>query len=125
VLLDIALAESRLDDVLHWYDRLRARTSAGYYYGDPGATVARAVERSHPDRAIAIWEELAARAVARTNTEAYVEAARYLDSAGRLEARRGNLAAWRARVLELQARERRKWRLRQTLDDLLKRFPPA
>jgi len=125
VLLDIALTEKRLDDVLIWYDQLRAPGAAGYSYGDPGAAVARAVERSHPNRAIAIWNDLALRAIARTQTEAYLEAARYLESAGRIEERRGNLAAWRTRVLELQARERRKWRLRQTLDDLLKRFPPA
>ena len=127
VLLDVALAESRLDDVLLWYDRLRGSRSGGAFfgYGDPGATVARAVERSHPERAIAIWDDLAARAIAQTNTEAYVEAARYLEYAGRIEERRGNLAVWRTRVLELQSRERRKWRLRQTLDDLLKRFPPA
>lgn len=129
VLLDIALAEERLGDVLAWYDRLRTpRPGAPYHslgYGAPDATVARAVERSHPERAIAIWEELAERAIARTNTEAYLEAARYLDSAGRIEERRGNLAAWRQRVLTLRERERRKWRLRETLDDLLKRFPPA
>ena len=127
VLLDVALAESRLDDVLAWYDRLRARRSdrAFYGYSAPSAAVARAVERSHPDRAIAIWEELAASAIGRTNTEAYREAARYLDIAGRIEERRGNLAAWRQRILDLQARERRKWRLREALDDLLRRFPPA
>jgi uncharacterized Zn finger protein len=125
VLLDVALAEGRLDDVLVWFDRLRERGAAGYFYSDPSVSVARAVERSHPERAIAIWNELAARAIGRTNTEAYLEAARYLEHAGRIEERRGNLAAWRTRVLELQARERRKWRLRQTLDDLLKRFPPA
>ena len=127
VLLDVALAEERLDDVLVWYDRLRAPRSGGAYYGysDPGATVARAVERSHPDRAIAIWNDLAVGAIARTQTEAYREAARYLEQAGRIEERRGNLAAWRKRVLELQARERRKYRLREILDDLLRRFPPA
>jgi uncharacterized Zn finger protein len=125
VLLDIALAESRLDDVLVWFDRLRARQSGGFYYGDPSASVARAVERSHPDRAIAIWDDLAARAIAQTKTDAYLEGARYLENAGRIEERRGSLAAWRARILELQARERRKWRLREILDDLLKRFPPA
>lgn len=125
VLLDVALAERRLDDVLLWFDRLRARGSAGYGYGDPSVSVARAVERSHPERAIAIWDDLAARAIAQTNTNAYVEAARYLEHAGRIEERRGNLDAWRTRILDLQARERRKWRLRETLDDLLKRFPPT
>jgi uncharacterized Zn finger protein len=124
VLLDIALAEQRLNDVLFWFDRLRERRSAGFYFGDPSAAVARAVERSHPDRAIAIWNELALRAIAQTNTNAYVEAARYLEHAGRIEERRGNLASWRTYVEELKARERRKWRLRETLDDLLKRFPP-
>ena len=124
VLLDIALAEQRLDDVLFWFDRLRERRSAGFYFGDPSAAVARAVERSHPDRAIAIWNELALRAIAQTNTSAYVEAARYLEHVGRIEERRGNLASWRTYVEELKARERRKWRLRETLDDLLKRFPP-
>ena len=124
-LLDIALAESRLDDVLTWFDRLRARQSAGFFYGDPSASVARAVERSHPERAIAIWDDLAARAIAQTKTDAYLEGARYLEYAGRIEERRGNLAAWRTRILDLQARERRKWRLREILDDLLKRFPPA
>ena len=129
VLLDIALAEQRPDDVLIWYDRLRAARPGNSYgsfgYGAPDATVARAVERSHPERAIAIWEDLAARAIARTSPDAYVEAARYLDSVGRIEERRGNLATWRQRVLSLRERERRKWRLRETLDDLLKRFPPA
>jgi uncharacterized Zn finger protein len=124
VLLDIALAEHRLDDVLFWFDRLRERRSAGYFFSDPSAAVARAVERSHPDRAIAIWNELALRAIAQTNTSAYVEAARYLEHAGRIEERRGNLASWRTYVEELKARERRKWRLRETLDGLLKRFPP-
>jgi uncharacterized Zn finger protein len=125
VLLEVALAEGRLDDVLAWFDRIRQRRQYSLLYGDLSGSVARAVERSHPERAIAIWDELAAGAIARTSTDAYLEAARYLERSGRIEERRGNLAAWRARVRDLQARERRKWRLRQILDDLLKRFEPS
>ena len=125
VLLDIALSEGRLDDVLHWYDFARERASGGILYGynDPSMAVARAVEESHPDRAIGIWEDLASRAVARTNTSAYEEAAGYLEHSARIEARHGNLDSWRERVQEVRARERRKWRLRETLDRLLARFP--
>jgi len=71
-------------------------------------SVARAVETSHPDRAVAIWEELAAEAVARTNTNAYEDAARYLECSAQIEARRDNLVAWHGRVLDLRERERRK-----------------
>jgi uncharacterized Zn finger protein len=125
VLLDIALTEGRLDDVLAWYDVIRQRGRSGLYYGDVRPTVARAVEASHPDRAIGIWEELAAEAIARTSTGAYEEAARYLERSGQIEERRGNRAAWRQRVSALRERERRKWRLREILDGLLKRYPPA
>jgi uncharacterized Zn finger protein len=125
VLLQIALAEQRIDDILFWYDRARSERHSGLMGGVPAASVAHAVEESHPDRAIAIWEEMAARAIAQTNTDAYQEAARSLEQSGRIEARRDNLGAWRSRVLELQARERRKWRLRQILDDLLRRLSPS
>ena len=125
VLLDIAMAEGRLADVLAWYDVLRESRRSGSFYGDVRPSVARAVETSHPDRAVAIWEELAAEAVARTNTNAYEDAARYLECSAQIEARRDNLVAWHGRVLDLRERERRKWRLRETLDGLLKRYPSS
>jgi uncharacterized Zn finger protein len=111
--------------MLGWYDVIRQGNRPGLFYGDLRPTVARAVEESHPDRAIGIWEELAAQAIARTNIGAYEDAARFLERSGQIEERRGNRAAWQNRVRDLRERERRKWRLREILDGLLRRHPPA
>jgi hypothetical protein len=47
--------------------------------------------------------------------------ARSLKHAARIEQGRGNLGAWRERIQKLRELERRKYRLREILDGLLRR----
>jgi len=77
VLIDIAIAEKRIDDVWRWYETQKRapRDWFGSYRDDQ---VAAAVATRYPERAIAIWKKIAEGHIARTNVGAYSEAVGYL-----------------------------------------------
>jgi hypothetical protein len=63
VLIDMAIADHRHDDVLRWYDAMSAgqqyRGSMTWYgSGGYGDRVAAAVTESHPERSLAIYRQL-------------------------------------------------------------------
>ena len=61
VLIDMAIAEKRHDDVLRWYDRVCAdkkqRSALGWYSRDYGDQVAEAVAKTHPQRSLEIYRQ--------------------------------------------------------------------
>ena len=84
VLLDMAIADKRVDDVLHWHDRLGAkrqppsagwRGSSGDAYAD---RVAEAVAKSHPQRALDIYRGHLEANLKYANIGAYETCASYL-----------------------------------------------
>lgn len=81
--------------------------------------VADAVVKAYPERA-AIWQALAEARIAQTSPAAYDEAALFLRKLRRVWVGLGKAAEWRAYVEELRAANRRKRRLMETLDALLR-----
>jgi uncharacterized Zn finger protein len=108
-LIDLAMKEARLDDVLRWYDAF-ARDRADRYGAEQYAErVADAVAERFPERALAIYRAGAERHLVHTGDSAYREAARYLRKVKRvLEqlSRAGEWAAYEASIREQYKRRR-------------------
>ena len=79
VLIRLAIAEKKPKEVLKWYDHpSRKKRGAGIYDSSLDNEVARAVEPTHPDRAVAIWKGFAEKQIARVQPSGYQAAIPYL-----------------------------------------------
>ena len=117
-LIDIAIAEKRPDEVLRWYDQRKPRSrgwDSGWFAED---SIAEAVEGTYPDRAVAIWKQLAEQQIALTKPKAYEEAARYLRKVHRVLKQLGKEPAWQDYLAALRRANERKRRLVEMLDTL-------
>jgi uncharacterized Zn finger protein len=125
VLLELAVREQRPDDVLRWYDQLKKprRSSAYSDWGPstPDARVADAVADTHPQRALAIYQEIIADHINRASPSSYEAALPYLRKAHQLLQRLGRDAEWTAYLAELRETHRRKRRLMEVLDRIEQR----
>ncbi len=80
--------------------------------------VADAVADAYPERAIAIWKQLAEAQIAQTQPKAYGGAVGYLRKLGDLLARQGRADEWQRYIAELRQANARKRRLVEMLDNL-------
>ena len=83
VLIDMAIADRRHDDVLRWYDAMIAkqkqRGSLSWYgFGGYGDQVAAAVTESHPERSLAIYRQRVDDHLPHASASAYEAVAGYL-----------------------------------------------
>ena len=119
VLIDIAIEEKRPDDVLKWYDHSRSKKrvfwGGGGYQEDK---IAGAVVDLYPDRAIAIWKNLAEKQIALTQPKAYETAAVYLRKVHNFLKKLERENEWKGYLSELRKTNARKKRLIQILDRL-------
>jgi len=115
VLIDIAIHEKRLDDVvaLHAQQKSRDRWSTG-----KDQEVARAVAASHPDVALAIWHKLALNQIDRVKPAAYTVAAGYLGKMRQVYQQTGQPAKWQQLITSMRTEHKRKSRLLEVLDSL-------
>jgi uncharacterized Zn finger protein len=116
LLIELAISEGRPAEVLRWYDR---RGSARYAQINDDA-VADAVVKAYPERSAAIWQALAEARIAQTSPAAYEEAALFLRKLRREWGEQGKTVEWRSYVEGLRATNKRKRRLVETLDALLR-----
>jgi uncharacterized Zn finger protein len=115
-LMDIAIHEKRPDQVLHWYDQ---RPEQGRGQFAPGKdTVATAIQGHAPDRAVAMWRELAEDQIAQVKPRAYEVAAGYLRKAASVMARQKKEKEWNQYLGDLKEKHARKLRLMEILDRL-------
>ena len=118
VLLEIAIAEKRPDEVLRWYDRRKPR-SRGWDWGwSTEDCIAEAVAAKYPERAVAIWKQLAEAQIALTNAKAYDMAADYLRKVGRVLKQQGKGQEWLSYLAALRQANERKRRFVDVLDIL-------
>jgi len=117
VLIDIAIHEKRIDDVLHWYDIQKQRANA-WFGSHRDDEVATAIAQKYPERAIAIWKKIAESYIAQTNVGAYGEAVTYLKKARKAFDGLGKLADWTSYLACLTEANKRKTRLVQMLNVL-------
>ena len=117
-LIGIAMAEKRPDEVLRWYDQRKPRSrgwDSGWFVED---RIAEAVAGPYPDRAVAIWKQLAEKQIALTKPKAYEEAAGYLRKVHRVLTQLGKEQDWQGYLAALRRANERKRRLVQILDIL-------
>ena len=123
VLIDLAIEEKRLDDVLRWFDKKEAANKsasrpfpARISRGD--ARIAEAVESLHPDRAMVIYQQLADSIASETNPKTYPEAGSYLKRIKRLLKKAGRGCEWPTIVDEFRSNHGRKPRLMEVIDGI-------
>jgi uncharacterized Zn finger protein len=119
VLIDIAIEEERPDDVLRWYDQLKSKKQI--FWGGDGYQedkIAAAVVDLYPDRAIAIWKNLAEKQIALTQPKAYETTALYLRKVRNFLKKMERESEWKDYLLQLRQANARKKKLIQILDRL-------
>jgi uncharacterized Zn finger protein len=122
VLLQLALEEKRPDDVLRWFDQLtagrRSRSPRWYGIDSRSGQVADAVAATHPDRAIALYQQIIEEHIARTSPSAYEAARPFLRKLRDLLHQLNRQAEWSRYLTQLRDANRRKRRLLEVLDRL-------
>jgi uncharacterized Zn finger protein len=114
--INIAILEKKPEDVLAWFSRLPE--THGYFSPSLRDRVAKAVQEHAPDRAVAIWKDLAERLVALVKPGAYAEAGGYLRNVGKILRNHGQEDEWQACLASLRNEHRRKKRFLEVLDQL-------
>jgi uncharacterized Zn finger protein len=118
-LIDIAIVEKRTDDVLRWYDYQTSKKKGPWAWDThQDEHVAKAVVDRYPDRAIAIWKDLAERQIAMTKPSAYEMAAAYLRNIRDLLKKLKREYEWMDYASGLRLANARKSRFVETLDRL-------
>ena len=120
ILIRLAIAEKKPDEVLKWYDYAgRKKGGAGLYRFIVNPTeVAEAIKSAHPDRAIAIWQEAAEEQIARVSTSGYEAAVPYLRKMKNALTRAGRKQEWEAYLAALREENHRRPRCLEVLDRL-------
>lgn len=114
-LIDIAILEKRLDDVVELYHRLCTTKHWGL---ETDKTVAQAVADTHPQVALDIWQRVVDALIGQVKPKAYEEAAIYLRRMEKVYSRNQRIADWQELIGELRKKHKRKRRLISTLDNL-------
>ena len=126
VLLDMAIAAKKPDDVLHWYDKMDEEATRSpnpwerraWREGSTANRVAAAVAKSHPERALAIYRQGLQSHLPHANISSYEAAAGYLKSMRPIMKSLGQAKEWDALVAEIRATYRNRPRFMEILDRL-------
>jgi uncharacterized Zn finger protein len=115
VLLDMAIAARRPDEVLHWYEKIRSRTRHAAAYAD---RTAEAVASSHPERALAIYREALEAQLPHANQSAYESAVSYLRKMRPIYEQLNRTGEWTASIASIRESYRNRPRFMELLDNL-------
>ncbi len=115
-LIDIAIEEKRVDDIVRWHDVKQEKKAWSNRYRDD--TVATAIAHKYPDRAIAIWKDIAEGLIAQTNVNIYGEAVSYIRKVQKALDGLNRSGEWAAYLNDLTETHRRKSRFIQKLNVL-------
>jgi uncharacterized Zn finger protein len=118
-LIDIAIAEKRPEEVLRWYDYRKSKKDDFWtWHGYREDHIAGALADRYPDRALAIWKDLAERQIALTKPSAYETAAGYLRKVRECLKKLKREPEWKDYLSKLRQANTRKSKLLQILDRL-------
>jgi len=121
-LVDIAIAEKRIDDVLRWHDYQKSKKKGIWGWDNhQDESVANAVADRYPDRALAIWKNLAESQIALTKPSAYETAAGYLRKVRTLLKELKRESEWQIYSSQLRQANIKKRSFLQVLDRLDRR----
>lgn len=123
VLIDMAIADRRHDDVLLWYDAMQAghkhRGSPAWYgFNDYGDRVAAAVAESHPERALDLYRQRVEGNLQRAHVSAYEAVAGYLRKMRPIQQSIHREAEWTEMLAGIRLRYRNRPRFMEILDKL-------
>ena len=128
VLLEMALADKRISDVLHWSEQLaareqrprRGRRAWGVWGGASGYAdrVAEAIAGSHPERSLAIYESQLEANLAEASLPAYEACASYLRRMRPILTKLGREREWKQRLEQIREDYRRRPRFMEVLDGI-------
>lgn len=116
ILIDIAIKEQRIDDVIRWYDLHKQKTKWPETHLDD--EVATAIAHAYPDRAIAVWKRMSEGLIAQTNVSAYGEAALHLKKVRQTMLGQNRVHKWKEYLNSLLETNRKKPRCVQILKAL-------
>ncbi len=116
VLIDIAILEKRLDDVVRLYETMKKDCVGGRYI--IGEKVAKAVAQTHPGVSLTIWRKMVDSLVAQVKPKAYNDAAAFLRKMRTVYETTNRLSEWQALLSELRQTHKAKRRLLDVLDAL-------
>ncbi len=108
-LIRLAIAEKKPNEVVKWYD-YESRSEAPYWMHDDSLddNVAEAIASTHPDRAVAIWKDLAEAEIARVKPAGYREAVPYLRKVRDVLTRSGREGEWEEYLAALRQQNKRR-----------------
>jgi uncharacterized Zn finger protein len=118
ILIDIAIAEKRPDEVVHWYDQRKSQKVHGWWSEFQEDKIAKALADDYPDRAVDIWKRLAANLIAQVKPKAYEKAAVYLRKIQRTLKRQSKDKIWEIYLANIRKEHARKIKLLEILDGL-------
>ena len=117
-LIDIAIAEKRPDEVIHWYDQRKSQKFGGWWSEFQEDKIAKALADDYPDRAVDIWKRLAANLIAQVKPKAYEKAAVHLTKIQRILKRRSKDKEWGIYLANIRKEHARKIKLLEILAGL-------
>jgi len=117
VLIDIAIHEKRIEDVLKWFEIYNKKRS-NWPDDHMKDNVATAIAHEYPDKAVALWKELGESHISVTNVSSYSIGAQYLRKAQKIVKRKGKEAEWNVYLQGLKEANRRKPRCIEILNAL-------
>ena len=121
VLLEMAIAAKKPEEVLHWYDRMNPTQPRPGVYSHAGGyadRVAEAVGDSHPERALEIYTTALNAQLPKADFSAYENAARYLRKLRPIYDLLGRPDDWKALVASIREKYRNRPRFMEILDRL-------
>ena len=119
VLTQLAIAEKKPKEVLKWYDHGGCKKGPSGMFGfSLDEEVVEAVKSTHPDRAVAIWKEIAEKNIARVQASGYQAAVPYLRKVRDVLNRSRRKDAWQEYLAALRLQNRRRSRCLEELDRL-------
>ena len=119
VLLEMAIADNRPDDVLRWYDKIASQQKGLVYYGGAlgyADRVAEAVAAVYPERAIAIYRDALNAQLPVAQPSAYESAAAYLRKLRPIYKGLNREGEWTALIASIRETYRNRPRFMDLLD---------
>ncbi|MBI4641010.1 MAG: SWIM zinc finger domain-containing protein [Candidatus Tectomicrobia bacterium] len=121
MLIEIAIAEKRPDEVIRWYDQRKPGVTSWGWSGHQDDHIAEAIVEVYPDRALAIWKKIAEAQIALTQPKFYEAAAVSLRKIYHTLEKLGREKEWQSYLTGLRQANARKRRLLEILDTLVGR----
>lgn len=123
VLLDMAIANKKPDDVLHWYDKIQAerkrrKNEWGWHSRSNEDAVAKAVAKTHPERALDIYQRKLDSFLPHAQISAYESAVIYLKNMRPIMKSLGREIQWKALLSEIRLKYGNRPRFMKILDNL-------